>query len=112
VPLAEVLYFKAEQKYLTVRTAREIHVMDGSLSDLEQRYPDRYLRIHRNALVARSAVRELERHPPGLVELDADGQPIDLSDAWAVRIAQVDEWLVVSRRQVPAVREALASHGV
>ncbi|HEY1090564.1 MAG TPA: LytTR family DNA-binding domain-containing protein [Burkholderiaceae bacterium] len=101
VPLAEVLYLKAELKYLTLRTAQQSLVMDGSLSDYEQRLGERFLRIHRNALVAKSAVRELQRQAqPGEEE---GGEP-----GWAVRVAHVDEWLAVSRRQVTAVREALA----
>jgi two-component system, LytTR family, response regulator AlgR len=111
VPVAEVLYFKAELKYVTLRTAGESHVMDGALSDLEQRLGDRFLRIHRNALVARWAVRELERHAPtNFGELDG-GDGSDAADSWAVRIVHVDEWLAVSRRQVAAVREALAGQG-
>src|SRR5262245_21180637 len=62
VPIAEVLYFKAELKYVTVRTADQSLVMDASLSDLEQRVGERFLRVHRNALVAKAAVRELQRH--------------------------------------------------
>ena len=49
-----MLYFKAEQKYVTVRTATRSFIMDGALSDLESRYGERFLRIHRNALVARA----------------------------------------------------------
>jgi two-component system response regulator AlgR len=110
VPVSEVLYFKAELKYVTLRTASESHVMDGALSDLEQRHGDRFLRIHRNALVARWAVRELERHAPtNFGELDDGGG--ESADSWAVRIVHVDEWLAVSRRQVAAVREALAGQG-
>lgn len=108
VPLADVLYFKAELKYLTLRTASESHVMDGALSELEQRHGERFLRIHRNALVARWAVRELERHAPTNFG-DFDGvESADADNNWAVRIVHVDEWLAVSRRQVAAVREALA----
>ncbi len=110
VPIGEVLYFRAELKYLTLRTAGETHVMDGALSELEQRLGDRFLRVHRNALVARWAVRELERHAPtNFGELD-DGNA-EPADSWAVRIVHVDEWLSVSRRQVAAVREALAGQG-
>lgn len=121
VPLAEVLYFKAELKYLTLRTANQSLVMDGSLSELEQRLGERFLRVHRNALVAKSAVRELERHAPtdatepealgessGTIGAAANGET---AEGWAVRIAHVNEWLAVSRRQVSAVREALAGHG-
>jgi two-component system response regulator AlgR len=109
IPVSEVLYFKAELKYLTLRTASESHVMDGALSDLEQRFGDRFLRVHRNALVARWAVRELERHAPtNFGELDGGDPNAEVADSWAVRVVHVDEWLAVSRRQVAAVREALA----
>ncbi|MBB5206007.1 two-component system response regulator AlgR [Inhella inkyongensis] len=109
VPLSEVLYMKAELKYLTVRTAQQRYVMDGTLGDWEQRLAGRFLRVHRNALVAKAAVRELDRH--GL-ESEAQGTDFAALDAegnesWAVRIAVVNEWLTVSRRQLGAVREAL-----
>lgn len=105
VPVAEVLYLKAELKYVTLRTAQHTFVLDDPLSDLEQRLGDRFMRVHRNALVARRAVRALERRAmPGH---DEEG-----GDSWAVQIAPVDEWLVVSRRQATAVREALVAAGV
>ena len=101
LPLAEVLILKAELKYVTLRTAARTYVLDDALADLEQRLGDGFIRIHRNALVARAAVRELvKRSAP-----DADGE------GWAVRVAPADEWLSVSRRQLPAVRQALESHG-
>ena len=109
VPLAEVLYFKAELKYVTLRTADRTYVLDEALSDLEQRLGERFLRVHRNALVARSAVRALERRVApgaGAGERDEEG-----GEGWAVRMAPVDEWLAVSRRQVAAVREALVAAG-
>jgi two-component system response regulator AlgR len=97
VPLHEVLYLKAELKYLTVRTAAKSYIFDGSLSELEDKYPAHFLRIHRNALVARHAVRALEKH----------FDPEEGADGWAVRLAGVDELLAVSRRQLAAVRSAL-----
>ncbi|RZL88626.1 MAG: response regulator transcription factor [Variovorax sp.] len=96
VPLSEVLYLKSEFKYLTVRTATRSHIYDGSLAELEERYPTRFVRVHRNALVARSAIRALEKYDDGE---DAEG--------WALRLAGVPEPVVVSRRQLAAVREAL-----
>lgn len=96
VPLAEVLYLKAELKYVTVRTAEDSHLLDGSLSQLEDKYPGRFLRIHRNALVARNAIRALVRH-----------HDPEEGEGWAVRLAGIDELLMVSRRQTAAVREAL-----
>ena len=105
VPVSEVLYFKAELKYVTLRTAAHTYVLDEALSELEQRLGARFLRVHRNALVARHAVRALERRATA-AEGDEDG-----GESWAVCMAPVDEWLAVSRRQVAAVREALAAAG-
>ncbi len=96
VPLHEVVYFKAETKYVTVRTARHSHLMAGSLADLQARHGGRFLRVHRNALVALRCLRALERVPPG-----RSGQ-----DRWQLRLEEVDEVLPVSRRQLPAVRAA------
>lgn len=115
VPLAEVLYLKAELKYLTVRTVTDRYVMEGSLGDWEQRLAGRFLRIHRNALVAKAAIRELDRHggdanESGPTPLDGSAtaaEGADTQDSWAVRVAPVNEWLAVSRRQLAAVREAL-----
>jgi two-component system, LytTR family, response regulator AlgR len=105
VPLSEVLYLKAELKYVTLRTPDRSHVLDESLSDLQERLGDRFLRVHRNALVARTAVRALQRRVmPGEGDDEA-------GESWAVCIAPVDEWLAVSRRQVAAVREALVAAG-
>jgi two-component system response regulator AlgR len=104
VPVDEVLYLKAELKYVTLRTAERSWLLDDSLTDLEARLGERFLRIHRNAIVARRAVRALERQT---VRDDAD----EPQDAWVVRLAGVDERLVVSRRQVAAVREAVAREG-
>jgi two-component system, LytTR family, response regulator AlgR len=98
VPLAEVLYFKAELKYITVRTAAKSYILDASLSELEDRHADQFLRVHRNALVARRAVRALEKH-----------YDPEEGEGWAVRLNGIDEVLAVSRRQLSAVREAIAS---
>jgi two-component system response regulator AlgR len=110
VPVDEVLYLKAELKYVTLRTAVHSHVLDESLSELEARLGGRFLRVHRNALVARHAVRALERRAP-VVERPAADADDDAAEGWAVCIAPVDEWLAVSRRQVAAVREALVAAG-
>lgn len=98
VPLHEVLYFKAELKYITVRTAIRSYVMEGSLHDLEHRHAQQFLRIHRNALIARHAISCLEKH------FDAEE-----GEGWAVRLHGLSDLLAVSRRQLSAVREAMAS---
>ncbi|MBK9346924.1 MAG: response regulator transcription factor [Burkholderiales bacterium] len=96
VPLRQVVYFKAELKYVTVRTAARSYILDGSLNELEAKYPQQFLRIHRNALIARSAVRALEKHDEA-----------EEGEGWAVRLHGVDEWLAVSRRQLSTVRSLI-----
>jgi two-component system response regulator AlgR len=100
LPLDHVLYFKAELKYVTVRTAQRSYILDGSLSELEQRHAAQFLRIHRNALVARHAVRALQRQ--------ATGATSEETEVWAVQLQGIDEMLVVSRRHLSAVRDAMA----
>ena len=104
VPILQVLYLRAEQKYVTLRTAEHSYVLDESLADLEQRLGERFLRVHRNAIVARRAVRALEHH--------ATDAGDDNGEGWAVQIAPLGEWIAVSRRQVAAVRETLAAEGL
>ena len=97
VPVSEVLYLKAELKYITVRTAAKSYILDGSLSELEEKYAAEFMRIHRNALVARRAVRALEKN-----------YDPEEGEGWAVRLNGIDELLAVSRRQLAAVREVVA----
>jgi two-component system, LytTR family, response regulator AlgR len=96
LPLHQVVYFKAELKYITVRTTARSYVLDGSLNELEEKYSAHYVRIHRNALIARRAVRALEKH------FDSEE-----GEGWAVRLHGVDELLAVSRRQLAVVRELI-----
>ena len=93
IPIQQILYFKAELKYVTVRTATRSYILDGSLNELEEKHRADFVRIHRNALIARRAVRALEKH------FDAEE-----GEGWAVRLNGVDELLAVSRRQLAAVR--------
>ena len=85
-------------KYITVRTAKHSYIFDGALNELEEKYAAHLMRIHRNALIARRAVRALVKH------FDADE-----GEGWAVRLNGIDELLAVSRRQLSAVREAIAN---
>jgi two-component system, LytTR family, response regulator AlgR len=107
VLLSEVLYFKAELKYVTVRTASKSYILDGALNDLEARYGAHYLRIHRNTLVAKRAMRALERYVDKSGERADDDEPTDV-EGWAVRLRGTDDALLVSRRQLSAVRAAIA----
>jgi two-component system response regulator AlgR len=93
VPVEDVIYLKAELKYVTVRTRDREYLIEDALAKLEQEYPERFVRVHRNCLVARAAVRGFERGSG-----DGDAQ-------WAVVLDGVAERIPVSRRQNHVVRE-------
>ena len=98
VRLADVVYFKSELKYVTVRTNTHEYLWTGSLNELEQRYADRYLRVHRNALVMPAAIRSLEKM-----------QDAEDADGWQLHLFGIADTLRVSRRQLPLVRALLTN---
>jgi two-component system, LytTR family, response regulator AlgR len=105
LPVREVLVLKAEQKYVTLRTAAHSYVLDDSLNDLEQRLGGAFLRVHRNALVAVAAIRTLaQRASSGAGGDDGEG-----NEGWAVHLPAIGEWVAVSRRQLAAVRAVLSA---
>ena len=97
VPVADVLYLKAEQKYVVARSLEREYLLDESLVQLEEEFPGRFLRIHRNCLIARDAVRGVARATTGV-----DGEA-----HWVILLEGLPEQLPVSRRQWPAVKDAL-----
>lgn len=97
VPVEQVLYLKAELKYVTVRTRQREYLIEDSLTALEVEFGDRFVRIHRNALVCRSAIAGFERVP-------SDGKGVGSEPHWQVVLRDVPERLPVSRRQWATVR--------
>ena len=94
VPIDEIVYLKAELKYITIRTADREFLLEESLTRLEEEFGARFVRVHRNCLVAREAIRGFERR----VSADGDAH-------WEVMLRGVTEALPVSRRQQFIVRE-------
>jgi two-component system response regulator AlgR len=97
VPVREIVFLRAEQKYVTVRTRMREHLIEDALIALEREFADLFVRIHRNCLVARAAIRGFERTGGG------DDEP-----HWQVVLDGVDERLPVSRRQWPIVKEVVS----
>lgn len=95
--LNDILYARAEQKYVILHTrlGRE-WVWDGSLTQLEEKYPQFFVRIHRSTLVQRQLLRQLKH------SVQADG-----SEGWLLQLEGVANCLPVSRRQLPTVRQAM-----
>jgi two-component system response regulator AlgR len=92
IPLDEVHYLQAEEKYVVVHHARGQDLIEESLRSLEEEFASRFVRIHRNCLVARHELMELRRVEDGRVQA-------------VLRHAAVP--LEVSRRCVPALRETV-----
>jgi two-component system, LytTR family, response regulator AlgR len=93
VPLADVLYLRAELKYVTVRTAEREYLVDESLMRLEEEFAESFVRVHRNCLVAREAIGGFERNAE------------ESESGWAVVIRATGEKLPVSRRQHAVVKQ-------
>lgn len=93
IPVSDILFLRAELKYVTIRTAQAEHLLEESLARLEQEFGDRFVRIHRNCLVSREHIEAFEREP------GESGEP-----RWVVRIRGLDERLSVSRRQQHVIK--------
>ena len=99
VPVADVLYLRAEQKYVTARTVEREYLLEDPLAQLETEFALRFMRIHRNCLVAADAVAGVVRASDGAGDA---GDP-----HWELCLKGVPERLPVSRRQWPQVKAQL-----
>lgn len=93
IPIDQVLYLRAELKYVTVRTAEREYLIEESLTALEKEYSARFVRIHRNCLVAKSAIAGFEKG-------GEEGE-----SGWLMKIKGLEERLPISRRQSGVVKE-------
>ena len=106
VPMDDVLYLKAELKYVTVRTVQKEFLLEESLTKLEEEFTGLFTRIHRNTLVATKAVVGFEKVADDSVENEDSPQNGEVGGThWAVVIRGIPEKLAVSRRQQHVVKE-------
>jgi len=92
VPVQEVLYFLAEQKYVTACLREGEVLLEDSLKALEQEFEQSFVRIHRNALIARAQLAGIDKRR---------------DDQVVVLLRDTDRQLDVSRRHVPGLRSLL-----
>ena len=90
IPIDEVRFFQADQKYVTVRHGEGELLIDETLRELEDEFGERFVRVHRNALVASRYIEGLER--------DENGH-------FQIRMRGVDERVDISRRHLSSVRK-------
>ncbi|PCI47052.1 MAG: DNA-binding response regulator [Moraxellaceae bacterium] len=92
IPVTDVRYFMADQKYVTVRHGSGEILIDETLKELEEEFSNRFVRIHRNSLVALDYLDGMEIISPG---------------HYKVKIKEVEDGLVVSRRHVSGLRRIM-----
>ncbi len=92
IPIKDIRYFIADQKYVTVHHTHGEHLLDETLKELQDEFPARFVRIHRNALVSKQHIEALER--------DTQGQ-------FYLRLANTEKRPLVSRRHVGDIKELL-----
>lgn len=96
VPLEEVIYLRAELKYITLRTHEREYLLDDSLTSIEQEFGEHFVRLHRNCLVAQRSIMGYERrHEP-------DGET-----HYVALLRELPETIAVSRRQQHVLKELL-----
>ncbi len=93
VPIEQVLFLRAELKYITVRTAEREYLIEESLTALEKEFANRFVRIHRNCMVAKDAIIGFQRGGD------------ENESGWMVKLKDVEEALPISRRQQFVVKE-------
>ena len=92
IPLDEILYFQAEQKYVIAHLESGEVLLEEPLKRLEEEFSETFLRIHRNALVAKQRLIGMLKNSDGHCQVKLDGS---------------NNALDVSRRHQPAVRSWL-----
>jgi two-component system, LytTR family, response regulator AlgR len=95
IPVEQILFLRAELKYVTVRTVEHDYLIEEALIALEKEFAARFIRIHRNCLVAKDEIEGFER-----VADDEAGEA-----HWTVKLKGLDETLPISRRQQFIVKE-------
>ena len=94
VPVDQIIYFRADQKYVSVFSKNGEVLIEEPLKSLEEEFAETFLRIHRNTLVAKSSIEGLEKDGRG---------------GWNIKLADISEVLPVSRRLQSGIRKYIRS---
>jgi two-component system, LytTR family, response regulator AlgR len=93
VPVADVVYLRAELKYTTVRTRQAEYLIEDALNSLEQEFGAQFLRLHRNCLVAANAIAGYEKQKNSAGE-----------QQWVALLKDIPETVAISRRQLQVLK--------
>lgn len=100
IPIADIIYLRAELKYITVRTAEREYLLEESLTRLEQEFGHAFIRLHRNCLVASAYILSYEKRHVENERLSEGGEK-----QWVAILKNVPETIAVSRRQQHLIRQ-------
>ncbi len=92
IPVDEIIYFKADQKYVTLRTTEQEYLIEESLKALEDEFEQQFMRIHRNALVSHNMINGLTKNNEGHA---------------CICFNDIDDLLEISRRHLSSIRKKL-----
>jgi len=95
IPIEEVIYCRAELKYVTIRTKEKEYLLEESLTHLEAEFGEIFIRLHRNCLVAQRAISGYEKRGDDTENLQ-----------WHAILKDVPETIAVSRRQQHLIRKS------
>ena len=93
IPIETVIYLRAELKYITVRTAEREYLIEESLTNLESEFGERFVRLHRNCLVATQFISGYEK------------RTIDGESQWLAMFKEIPDTIAISRRQQYLVKQ-------
>ncbi|CAN5199980.1 LytTR family DNA-binding domain-containing protein [soil metagenome] len=101
VPVKDVIYLKAELKYVTLRTTAHEYLIEESLASIEEELATVFVRAHRSTLVARNSIIGVERaaHP-----VDPEGEGDKSLESWQVILRDIDDRIPISRRQWAVIK--------
>ncbi|MGI9227655.1 MAG: LytR/AlgR family response regulator transcription factor [Gammaproteobacteria bacterium] len=94
IPVDEILYFQADQKYITVRHLGGEVLIEDALKNLEDEFEGKLIRVHRNALISTHYISGMEKNQDG---------------RFVVTFREIEDRLEISRRHVAEVRKFLKS---
>ncbi|NJK96539.1 MAG: LytTR family transcriptional regulator [Bacteroidales bacterium] len=62
VRLNEIVFFEADEKYVTIKTFEKEYIIDICLKSLEERLPENFIRVQRAFIINRNYIIELNKH--------------------------------------------------
>jgi len=106
IPIEDIVYFRAELKYITVRTLTREYLLEASLTHLEAMFSTCFIRCHRNCIVAKYYIAGFEKR---IIKNNLDEEEKNNEKQWVVLLKNLDEVIPISRRHQYIIQELTVS---